>query len=51
MVDTALQDLLRADEAAYFVGRMYMAALPAEYRARLGVYYTPPPVADDGSIP
>lgn len=37
---------LPADEAAYFVGRMYMATLPAEYRSRLGVYYTPPAVAE-----
>jgi adenine-specific DNA-methyltransferase len=37
---------LSADQAAYFVGRMYMATLPAEYRSKLGVYYTPPDVAE-----
>ncbi|MBI4263883.1 MAG: Eco57I restriction-modification methylase domain-containing protein [Acidobacteria bacterium] len=29
-------------EAAYYFGRVYTSMLPDHYRARLGVYYTPP---------
>ncbi len=31
--------------AGYFIGTTYAAALPAEVRARFGVYYTPPGLA------
>jgi adenine-specific DNA-methyltransferase len=33
------------DHASYVVGRTYAAMLPEEYRAKHGVYYTPPAVA------
>ena len=36
---------LEPDEASYFVGRIYTVMLPEDHRAALGVYYTPPAVA------
>jgi len=36
---------LAPDDASYFIGRIYTAMLPEEYRSELGVYYTPPTVA------
>lgn len=37
---------LTAEEAGYHIGLAYTSMLPAEYRARHGVYYTPPPLAE-----
>jgi adenine-specific DNA-methyltransferase len=34
------------DRAFYELGRLYTALLPAAYRARLGVYYTPPELTE-----
>ncbi|NBC23174.1 MAG: N-6 DNA methylase [Gammaproteobacteria bacterium] len=34
------------DRAFYELGRLYTALLPATYRARYGVYYTPPELAE-----
>jgi adenine-specific DNA-methyltransferase len=34
------------NEAAYHLGLLYTALLPAEWRAARGVYYTPPALAD-----
>jgi len=33
---------LNAENAAYVIGRAYTEMLPADYRATLGIYYTPP---------
>lgn len=33
---------MRPELAAYAIGRAYTEMLPQEYRARLGIYYTPP---------
>jgi len=33
-------------EAAYAIGRAYMAALPSDFRTRLGIYYTPPAIVE-----
>ncbi len=32
-------------DASFVVGRVYMALLPKAYRARHGIYFTPPPLA------
>jgi adenine-specific DNA-methyltransferase len=37
---------MRPELAAYAIGRAYTEMLPQEYRARLGVYYTPPSLTD-----
>lgn len=36
---------LPPDEASYQIGLVYTSMLPAEFRTKHGVYYTPPPLA------
>lgn len=37
---------LPPDEASYQIGLVYTSMLPAEFRTKHGVYYTPPPLAE-----
>lgn len=37
---------LPPDEASYEIGLVYTSMLPAEFRTKHGVYYTPPPLAE-----
>jgi adenine-specific DNA-methyltransferase len=46
-VDALAEFAARQDveHASYIIGRTYAAMLPEEYRAKHGIYYTPPAIA------